>query len=220
MKNYRVLFLDLDDTLYPPETGLWKAIRDRIQGYLTERMGFSAAEAEQLRGQYLHRYGTTLEGLRRHHQVDPEDYLHFVHDIPVEEVLRPDPALRDMLQRIKARKVIFTNASLGHAQRVAQALGLVGSIDQYIDIRALGFENKPRPAAYHQALELTGNPPPAQCVMVEDRAVNLGPAKEMGMTTVLIGDGRSPDRGHRVIPSLHALLEAVPELAEEDGRDS
>jgi putative hydrolase of the HAD superfamily len=219
MRLYRVLFLDLDDTLYPPETGLWKAIRDRIQRYLTERMGFSQAEAERLRGQYLGQYGTTLEGLRRHHRVDVEDYLQFVHNVPIESALKPDPALRALLERIRARKVIFTNASLDHTKRVARALGIEGVIDQYIDIRALDFENKPRLAAYHRALQLTGNPPPPQCVMVEDRPVNLEPAKELGMLTVLVGARSGRDGRHRVIPSLHELLKAVPELALEGEDD-
>jgi putative hydrolase of the HAD superfamily len=192
MSNYRVLFLDLDDTLYPSTCGLWQAISDRIIYFMTDRLDISATKADQLRKQYFLAYGTTLNGLRVHHNVDPLDYLDFVHDIPVEVFIQPDPELNKMLTTVAAKRVIFTNASRDHAERVIRRLGIEQQIDQVIDIIALDYHNKPKPSAYSRALSLTGEKDPTACVLADDRTRNLIPGGEMGMTTVLVGE-QKPD---------------------------
>ena len=40
-----------------------------------------------MREQYFVTFGTTLNGLRANHGVDPEEYLAFVHDIPLDRLL-------------------------------------------------------------------------------------------------------------------------------------
>ena len=83
----RVLLFDLDDTLYARACGLWPAIGQRINAYMVERMGLRPDEARALRQVYLEAYGTTLNGLRHEHGIDPVDYLAFVHDLPLERYL-------------------------------------------------------------------------------------------------------------------------------------
>ena len=62
-----------------------------------ERIGLSWEEIPQLRQAYYENYGTTLRGLQQHYQVDAEDYLAYVHDLPLEDYLEPDPELRELL---------------------------------------------------------------------------------------------------------------------------
>jgi putative hydrolase of the HAD superfamily len=188
VSRFRVLFLDLDDTLYPNSSGLWEAIRGRIRKYMVQRLGLPPGRAEALGAEYLHTYGTTLNGLMADFRVDPHDYLAYVHDVPVEELLRPDPALRAMLESLPQRRVVFTNASRDHVERVLGILGIGDLIDEMVDILALEFHNKPLPDAYRRALLLAGERDPEACVLVDDRVDNLLPATEMGMTTVLVGD--------------------------------
>src|SRR3989304_2202849 len=97
---YQYLILDLDDTLYPRRTGLMEEIGRRILLYLTERMGFSPEESVELRKRFNVQYGTALRGLQIEHTIDPADYLHFVHDVPLQNYLALDPALGAMLSRI------------------------------------------------------------------------------------------------------------------------
>src|SRR2546421_12883449 len=96
----RYALFDLDDTLYGSQTGLWSAIQQRINLYLTRRMVSPPAEARRRREHYLHTFGTTLNGLRQEFHVDVEDYLTFVHDLPLADYLQPDPALNGMLARL------------------------------------------------------------------------------------------------------------------------
>ncbi|HLE13303.1 MAG TPA: hypothetical protein VI776_01040, partial [Anaerolineales bacterium] len=90
---YTALFIDLDDTIYPNTSGLWGAIRERMTLFMHERLGLSPEVTPELRRSYVDNYGTTLRGLQIHYQVDPWEFLAYVHDLPLEVYLQPDPYL-------------------------------------------------------------------------------------------------------------------------------
>ncbi len=213
MSTYTHLLLDLDDTLYPHTSGVWLAVSQRIQMYIQQRLKINQDQAVELRSRYLTQFGTTLSGLKHEYGVDTQEYLDFVHDIPVEIMLHPDPNLIDMLQSIKLPRIIFTNAYRPYVDRVLASLDISEEIDQVIDIYALEFQNKPRPEAYDRALKLISADDPARIVFVDDRRANLDPAAKLKIKTVLVG----PDQdGH---PHLHIghitdLTEVIPELCQ------
>lgn len=217
MTELHTLFLDLDDTLYPHGNGVWHAIGDRITLFLMDRLGLTETDAIDLRRQYFEQYGTTLNGLRIHHQIDPADYLEFVHAIPLERYLQPDPALRQMLTGLRVQRVVFTNADRAHAERVLRALDLADCFSSIIDIYALEFTNKPELAAYLRALALVGSPDPEACVLVDDMPRNLYPASGLGMTTVYVGPGSPPGAIHHRLDRIHRLPQAIPGLRAVDG---
>jgi len=130
-----VLIFDLDNTLYPAEKHLFGLIDVRINLYMTEIVGIPAPEVDALRREYWRLYGVTLQGLIRHHGVDPEDYLLFVHDVDVNSRLGPDPVLRETLAALPQRKAVFTNGSICHASRVLAALGIEDIFEEVYDIR-------------------------------------------------------------------------------------
>jgi putative hydrolase of the HAD superfamily len=212
MPNFRILFLDLDDTLYPSDCGLWQAIGDRIIDFMTDRLNISAGRANELRQEYFRAYGTTLNGLLIHHHVDPLDYLNFVHDVPLDVFIQPNPELHEMLTNISAKRVIFTNASRDHAERVLGRLGIEEQIDQIIDIITLDYHNKPKTIAYTRALSLAGEEDPTACLLVDDRSRNLIPGGAMGMTTVLVGEEETDPRIDFHINLITQLILTVPGL--------
>jgi putative hydrolase of the HAD superfamily len=188
----KYILFDLDDTLYPKEIGLMAAIGQRIHQYMQERVGLDPAAARDLRHHYLETYGTTLKGLQVHYNVDKEEYLSYVHNVPLGDYLKPDKALDRVLTEIQAEKVVFTNATTEHARQVLKFLGVEHHFSRIFDIRAINYENKAQPGAYRCILDILGAKP-EECLMVEDSVRNLRPAKEMGMVTVLVngseGDG-------------------------------
>ena len=212
MKKYEVLYFDLDETIYPKTNGLWQFISDRINQFLVHRLQITIQDAQELRTQYLDTYGTTLNGLLNHHNIDPIEYLDYVHDIPIEMIIQPDPELRTTLKQLPAKKYIFTNASIQHAHRVLRHMELLDHFDGVIDILALEFTNKPRKEAYEKALTLSGCPNPKKCMLIDDRVANLVPAKEMGITTVLVGGEIQDPAVDFMIGSLTDLLQEVPGL--------
>jgi putative hydrolase of the HAD superfamily len=198
-------FFDMDDTLYPPASGVWRAIGSRINRFMIERVGFPEEDIDSRRQEYFHRYGTTLNGLRKEFAVDPLEYLKFVHDVPVEELLKPDPRLQAMLREMPQRKFIFSNADRPYIQRVLNALGVAGFFEEIIDIVRTGFVCKPLPGAYAIALDTAGSPPASDCVVVDDLVRNLDPASKLGMITVLVNHPLPNGALHHQIDSIYQL---------------
>jgi len=182
-----VILFDLDETLYPRSAGLMRAIGQRIHAYIVERMGVTPELAAKIRLEYYNKYGTSLRGLLINYGIDPEDYLAFVHDVALTDYIQPAPALKAMLETIRVRKAIFTNATTEHALNVMRILGVENQFERIIDVRANCFAGKPYVQAYWQAARLMGVPP-QRCLLVEDNVRNLRPGKTLGMVTVLVGD--------------------------------
>ncbi len=193
------LFFDLDETLYPSRSGLMAGMGKLMSRYMEERLGMPPTEVLTLRKHYYHTYGTTMRGLHLHHGTDPEDYLAYVHDIPLEDYIGPNDELDRVLAEIETEKVIFTNASAEHAHRVLAILGIKRHFSRIIDVRATGYIAKPDPVAYQRALAISGAEGD-ECLLVDDRVPNLAPAKELGMITVLVsedetGSQQNPSQG-------------------------
>jgi len=188
----RHILFDLDNTLYPPQAGLMAALDRRIVRYFARELGLRLPHAQQLQAEYCWRYDSCTEGVLHDDRLDLDAFLTYVHRFPVEGYLKPNPALDTLLQRLGPEKWIFTNAPSEYTRRVLDVLGVAGHFGGIFDIRFLGFVGKPEPAAYQQVLEAIGARG-EECVMVEDSATNLTPAKALGMTTVLVtSDSRMP----------------------------
>ena len=202
----RYLLLDLDNTIYSQSCGLWEAIGCRINEFMIERLGMAHDEVTGRRQRYMNEFGTTLNALRHYYGVDPDDFLAFVHDLPLARYLRLEPALDAMLARLPVRKVILTNADAAHARRVLARLGVGRHFEQIIDIRTLEFVTKPDRRAYLKALQLIGALP-GECIFVDDHPANIAAAKSLGLWTVLVRDGcAAPFTGaDYVIRQIHEL---------------
>ena len=175
---------DLDNTLYCASTNLFGQIDVRMKSFIADFLNLHPDEAFKLQKQYFREYGTTLRGLMDRHGVNPRDFLDHVHDIDV-SVVEANPALDQALESLPGRKIIFTNADTGHAERVMDRLGVRHHFEGVFDIFASNFVPKPEPVVYRALVEyydLT----PETCIMFEDMARNLKPAAEMGMTTVWV----------------------------------
>jgi putative hydrolase of the HAD superfamily len=180
------ILFDLDNTLYPADRGLFALIDVRINCYMAEVVAIDPADVDGLRRSYWENYGATLQGLIRHHGVDPEDYLAYVHAVDVASRLSVDSELRRVLEDLDIPCYVFTNGSRCHVDRVVAALGLDGLFADVFDIRIANYQPKPNPDPYRRVLEqlaLAGG----RCIMVEDQLSNLKTAKDFGMKTVLVG---------------------------------
>lgn len=210
--KFEVAFFDLDDTLYDKQCGLWEAIRNRMSLYMHERLGMSWEVIPTLRRHYFETYGTTLRGLQLHHQVDADDYLAYVHDLPIHEFIQPDPELRQMLLTLPLRRFIFTNSDRDHAKRVLHTLNIADCFEGIIDVRAIHFYCKPEPQAYRLALQIAKVDTPQHCLYLDDSLLNLAAARRLGFYTVLVGqDGLEPqvDLSIRQIKELRQKMPAL-----------
>ena len=208
----QLILFDLDNTLYGAEKDLFSLIDRRINRFMEEIVGIDPGDVDPLRRYYWQEYGVTLQGLIRHFDVDPEAYLHFVHDVDVTSRLSSDPALAAILSALPQRKVVFTNGSSAHAERVLAALGIRQAFETVFDIRVANYLLKPFLAPYEQIVARLAVAP-ADCVMVEDVAANLAPAKTLGMTTILVGgSGELPPFVDLRIATIHEIATALQRL--------
>ena len=188
---FTTLFIDLDDTLYPESSGLWPAIRARISGFMVERLGIAPADADGLRRRYFETYGTTLRGLEMNYVFDRQDFLAYVHNVDLRAYIGPDPALRTALNAVPLRKFIFTNADVHHADRVTTVLEVKDCFDGVIDTNVLFPHCKPQLEAFQRALEVSGQPDPARCILIDDLSRTVLAARQFGMRGILFGVGKS-----------------------------
>jgi len=185
--RFTTLFFDLDDTLYPNTSGLWQAIKSRINLYMIERLHIAEKDAPTLREQYFKMYGTTLRGLQARHNVDVEDFLAYVHDLPLGDYIQPDPIQREIIASLPSRKLIFTNADANHARRVLAALHLGELFETIVDIHAVAPYCKPMPESFAIAQEIADEPDPRKCVIIDDLPRTTRAAIDVGMASILYG---------------------------------
>jgi putative hydrolase of the HAD superfamily len=195
MKKLRYALFDLDNTLYPKSCGLMGEIGLRMNRFMVERLGVPENKVVELRDALLCTHGTTLNALRRRYSVDPDDFLDFVHDIPLENFLHYDEALDRMLDSLPLGKIIFTNADAKHARRVLNRLRILHHFESIVDIHMLEFINKPDRRSYQRALDFI-SADPEECILLEDFIVNIRPARKMGITTVLVGEEMISEEAH------------------------
>jgi putative hydrolase of the HAD superfamily len=175
---------DLDNTLYPADSGIWPAIEQRITLFLCNLCGLDGLSARAMQKYYYQRHGTTLRGLVDEKLVDAGAFLEFVHDID-RSALAPNPQLAREISRLPGRRLIFTNGSRDHALRTVEQLGLDGLFEDAFDIVAAELVPKPADFAYDAFFRKHGVDP-SRAAMFEDLAKNLALPKARGMTTILV----------------------------------
>jgi putative hydrolase of the HAD superfamily len=175
---------DLDHTLYPPTAPVLRLVEARIKDYMTRLTGLDPEEAWALQKTYLTKYGGAVAGLIEHHDVDIAAFMAEIHDVPLDGV-EPDPQLKAALARLPGRRLVFTNASAWHAERLLAKLDLAPLFHEVFHTEAAGYVMKPDVRAF-QALIAAHAVTPATTAFFEDRADNLETAKALGMVTVLV----------------------------------
>jgi pyrimidine and pyridine-specific 5'-nucleotidase len=101
---------------------------DLIDQYFVTHLSLSEEDAAALHQKYYKDYGLAIEGLVRHHTVDPLDFNTKVDDaLPLEDILKPNKELQKLFSDIDPSKVklwLFTNAHVNHGKRVVRLLGV------------------------------------------------------------------------------------------------
>jgi len=175
---------DLDNTLYPHHVNLWQQVDARIGEFVSNWLAVDAAEARRIQKDYYRRYGTTMRGMMTEHGVRADDYLAYVHRID-HSPLEPNPAMGAAIAELPGRKLILTNGSIDHVDKVLGRLGIAEHFEAVFDIIAAELEPKPAPQTYQKFLDLHAVDP-LRSAMFEDLARNLVVPHQLGMITVLV----------------------------------
>ncbi len=191
LRHIATWLFDLDNTLYPAGVEFTALIDERITRYVMRETGLEHDAARTLQKRYLHEHGTSLAGLMAEHGVEPHAYLQEVHDVAIDS-LTPDFPLNRVLAALPGRRVIFTNGSAAHAERVLAHLGMTELFPEVFHLEAADLLPKPDPRAF-QMMMARHAVTPGSTAFFEDSVKNLAPAADLGMTTVLVGPHASAD---------------------------
>lgn len=199
-----VWLFDLDNTLHNASPHIFPHINRSMTDYLMRHLNLDEASANSLRVDYWQRYGATLLGLMRHHDTDPNHFLHATHQFPdLPRMVVFDNAVRHLLRRLPGKKIVFTNGPLPYARSVLAAMGIARCIDDVFAVEQMHYHPKPGVIGFRHLLH-DHRLAPSRCVLVEDSAENLRTAKRLGMKTVWIS--RSLRQPHYVDHKMSSVL--------------
>ncbi|GAB7359047.1 hypothetical protein MBLNU230_g5119t1 [Neophaeotheca triangularis] len=186
----KVFFFDIDNCLYPKSKKVHELMGELIDNYFRTHLGLTAADATELHQRYYKDYGLAIEGLVRHHKVDPLEYNRKVDDaLPLEDIFEPDPQLRQLLLDLDTSKIkpwLFTNAYITHGRRVVKLLGIEDLFEgiTYCDYAAEKLLCKPTREMYDKAMREADASDPTECYFVDDSALNARAGKAYGWRSV------------------------------------
>jgi putative hydrolase of the HAD superfamily len=203
---------DLDNTLYPASCRLFDQMHVRMSEFLMQLFAVDHAEAKRIQKELYYKHGTTLRGLIVEHGQNPDGFLDYVHDIDYSPV-ETDLTLIRALERLPGRRLVFTNGTTAHAERVMERLGVAEAFHGIFDIVDSEHIPKPQRDPYerflrHYAIE------PTRAAMFEDIARNLEVPHALGMTTVLVTSVENPDANRindgEIGPHVHHQTSHLP----------
>ena len=187
LKNIKNILFDCDGVLYQDLEAVFGQVSRKMTEYISNKLNVDLKKAKELQTNYFHKYNTSLNGLMIHHEIDPKEFLDFVHDIDL-SFLEKDTALRHELENINLRKFVFTNGSHDHVKHITSTLGIDDQFDGIFDIVDAEYHPKPEAKAFDLMIEKF-KIDPKETLYIEDIAKNLSIGKERGTITAwLIND--------------------------------
>ena len=182
----RVWIFDLDNTLHDASARIFPSMHEQINAYLRRHFELDEAGANEMRRGFWLRYGTTLNGLMRHHGTDPRRFLAETHRFPeLADMVVHENALRHALARLGGRKLVFSNAPRHYVEGVLRAIGVGRWFEAVYTIEDARFRGKPAAHGFHLLLR-KHDLDPHRCAFLDDSLENLRTAKRLGMSTVWV----------------------------------
>ena len=181
LKNIKNILFDCDGVLYQDLEAVFGQVSRKMTEYISNKLNVDLKKAKELQTNYFHKYNTSLNGLMIHHQIDPKEFLDFVHDIDL-SFLEKDTALRHELENINLRKFVFTNGSHDHVKHITTTLGIDDQFEGIFDIVDAEYHPKPEAKAFDLMIEKF-KIDPKETLYIEDIAKNLSIGKERGTIT-------------------------------------
>ena len=182
MKNIKNFIFDCDGVLYRDLDAVFGQVSRRMTEYIAKKLNLDFKKAKELQTNYFHKYNTSLNGLMIHHDINPSEFLKYVHEINL-DFMEKDLVLRKELLKLNAKKFVFTNGSHEHIVNITKNLGIYDLFDGAFDITDCNYIPKPAIEPYKTLINKF-NIKPEETVFIEDIAKNLEPAKKLGMKTV------------------------------------
>ena len=207
----KVVFFDLDDTLYQNGYQTEGKVQVALEKYAEDNLGLNGEELFNL----YKEYGTALRGLLAQNLIQEEQvdaYLDAIYDFDLEDV-KPEPGLRELIERVSKRRFIFTASTARHTQACLKRLGIADLFEGIIDTREVDFETKYTGKCYRKAMQIANVKLPENCMIIDDSVRNIQAARQAGWNTVLCGQFNSSNQAKELVGEY--FVESIMELSEK-----
>lgn len=190
-----IWLFDLDNTLHDASHAIFPAINANMNAYMAKVLGDGETPADAdkvnaIRLDYWKRYGATLLGMVRHHDVRMDDFLHAAHLFDdLYAMIRAERGLGRLFKRLPGRKILLTNAPRRYSRDVMRHLGLHRHFAKHIAIESMLVHRQLRPKpSSHLLRKIVAREgvSPRRCILVEDTIDTLKAARAIGMRTVWV----------------------------------
>lgn len=175
---------DLDNTLHDAQSKIFPLVNTKMNEYISLYLDISLEDASSLRESYWERYGATLKGLIKHHNINPIDFLSVTHNLQdFNKLVLPENNIKKTLSKIQGRKIIYTNAPKTYTHKILKISKIFELFDEIFTIEDSNFIPKPDQDMMDAFLKKYNI---SEGFFIDDVKENLITAKNSGLTTIWI----------------------------------
>ncbi|MBT4651530.1 HAD hydrolase-like protein [Candidatus Woesearchaeota archaeon] len=207
----RLILFDNDGTLYQIPRVFFNTVMDNIYSGIIKATGKSMEDVLRENKALKEKYKTdlTARAFSKEYGFDLERFnSHIYENInPSDLEVSRDQKLESLLGSLEGEKVIYTNNHTTLARKILNSLGIEGLFEDVIGVDQLDYFSKPSSQSFQLVSEKVGLSNFDEVFFVEDKGINLKPARELGVKTVLVGSGKDPGREYAdfLIPTIYEL---------------
>ena len=196
---------DLDNTLHDAQKKIFPVVNKKINSFISRELNISTQKADKLRQNYWDKYGATLEGLIKHHKINPNKFLEETHKIiNIHELVIPMTDVKKVLSSISEKKILYTNAPINYTNKILKICQIEKFFDGIFSIEDSKFIAKPSIFSMELFLKKYKI---KEGYFVDDVKENLKTAHEFGLSTIwLTNQKESPKFIDRKISQLKDLI--------------
>ncbi len=211
-KDVRVLVWDFDGTLYKPNPDLWHAVREAEYRTIVHHTGWSkekaVAEFEKLHKTVYPSATETVAKLAAmpiaHAAVEMERYF------DRRDFVKRDRKLIKLFQKLKDfRHITLANGTIERHKETLHVLGVpVSTFELMVTSEVVGV-TKPHEAGFRYILNYTKLPAGRHLMIGDREAVDLAPAKALGMKTCLVWSEEQSNVADVTLPTVYNMSEVL-----------
>ncbi len=208
----RVLIWDFDGTLYRQIPALWEDIRASEIRVIMDHTGWPEEKAKE---EFYKIYKvetpsgtTTVSKIARISSkvasIETSKYTEY------HKYLHPDPALSGMFGRLtEYTHFMLVNGSQESVSRGLALLAVDPSVFREIITSEIIGVSKPSTKGFEYIMQKSGLPPEAHLMIGDREAVDLAPAKSLGMKTCLVWSDQKSDVADITVPTVYKLADVL-----------
>ncbi|PJF17772.1 Pyrimidine 5-nucleotidase domain-containing protein [Paramicrosporidium saccamoebae] len=196
------LVIDLDNTCYSHSCGLNASLISAIDAYAQTKLGYDFESAKTESTRLYRQYGMTSKGLARDHNINLKDYEDFIDQNVDYTTIGHDDRLLELLKKVEADVIVFTNSGIKHTTRTLEILGVLPYVHMVIYAECMDpeFTVKPFQEAYGRVETLLQSDP-SNLYFLDDNETNVRVAQERGWNVAHVFEFQED----AVVPSKNAI---------------